>query len=93
MKNKMADLERSMTSAGYDPKRSFVLNDVGDITSAAAPPPGLAQQQLTDAQSGDPNKGKKKKKKAEIENGPKLMEKKDLIISLLERLTRGEQTE
>ena len=83
-----------MTAAGYDAKRSFVLNDVGSITSAAAPPPGLAQQQqqLTDAQSGEAKKGKKKKKKPEIEAGPKLMEKKDLIKSLLERLTKGEQT-
>ena len=75
-KNKMAELEKSLSSSGFDSSRSIVLTDIADLTSAATSSP---QQDG----SSQVKKGKKAK------NEPKTFKKQDLIKSLLERLTKG----
>ena len=79
----MAELEKSLTAAGFASSRSIALTDVHDLTSAAT----TSQSQENATFQEVAKKGKKTKKKAE--SGSKTIEKQDLLKSLLERLTKG----
>ena len=88
----MAELEKSLTASGFDVTRSLVLTDVPDLTSAAdaAKPASPQQRQDEEKKEG----GKKSKKKKNNDNNidqskTKIIEKKDLVKALLDKLTRG----
>ena len=84
----MAELEKAMTLAGFDSKRSVAFSDVQDLTSAASAENKQQQHQEKQSQPQDGKKGKKAKKKAENES--KTIDKKDLLKSLLDRVTKGD---
>ena len=78
----MAELDKHFTAAGFDSSRSIALTDILDLTSAAS----AAQHLEKSAPQQEAKKGKKPKK---AEHESKTFNKQDLVKSLLDRLTRG----